>query len=351
MFISPRIRLKPLGQFCRRLATATGAGLQDRRIWRDESQRGGRAQRAAVARVSDELARGQAIPDALAATESYFPPLFRQMVAVGDSSGNLDHTYRRLAEHYEQMLSARRTMLGALAWPALQLGVALLTIGVVIWLSTAFNLRNIDGEPLDMFGLGLTGRRGLSLYVMMVTLAGIALLLSIEAARRGALWTRSLQRALLRIPGLGDALRTLAMARFTWALQLVLDTSMDLRKALPLALDASGNDAFSQLGPRVARNIQQGMSLYESLAETGAFPTEFLEAIAVGEQSGMLAETMQRQSKDYQQRAATALSVLARLFGGLIWLLVAALIVVLIFRVFMGHVDAINRLSQPGGGF
>jgi type II secretory pathway component PulF len=225
-----------------------------------------------------------------------------------------------------------------------------LTIGVVIWLSSVFGLKGFDGEPLDMFGLGLTGRRGLTLYVMMVTLAAIVVLLGIEAARRGALWTRSLQRGLLRIPGLGDALRTLAMARFTWALQLVLDTSMDLRKALPLALDASGNDAFSRLGPRVARNIQQGMSLYESLAETGAFPTEFLEAISVGETSGMLAETMQRQSKDYQQRAATALSVLARIFGGVIWLLVATLIVVLIFRVFSSYVDGINKLSQPGGG-
>lgn len=350
MFLSPRIRLKPLGQFCRRLATATGAGLQDRRIWRDESTRGGRAQRAAVERVSDELARGQAIPDALAATGDYFPPLFRQMVAVGDASGNLDHTYRRLAEHYEHMLSARRGLLSALAWPMLQLGMAILIIGAVIWLSSALGLKGFDGEPLDMFGLGLTGKRGLTLYVMMVTLAAIAVLLGVEAARRGALWTRSLQRGLLRIPGIGDALRTLAMARFTWALQLVLDTSMDLRKALPLALDASGNDAFRQLGPRVVRNIQQGMSLYESLAETNAFPAEFLEAISVGETSGMLAETMQRQSKEYQQRAATALSVLARIFGGLIWLLVAALIVVLIFRVFSSYVDGINKLSQPGGG-
>ncbi len=350
MFFSPRIRLKPLAQLCRRLATATGAGLEDRRIWRGEADRGGRAQREAVAQVSEQLARGQAIDDALATTGDYFPPMFHQMVAVGDASGNLDRTYRRLAEHYEQMLTARRTLWGALAWPGLQLALALTTIGVVIALSSALSLKTIDGEPLDMFGLGLTGRRGLTIYVMLITLAGIALLLTIEAMRRGMLWTRTLQNAALRIPGLGDALQTLALARFTWALQLVFDTAMDLRKALPLALDATGHDAYRALGPPIASGITRGMSLHASLAKTGAFPTELLDAIAVGEQSGTLAETMQRQSKEYQQRAEAAIGLLARIFGGVVWALVAVMIVVLILRVVTGYVGTINSLTQPGGG-
>jgi type IV pilus assembly protein PilC len=350
MFFSSRIRLKPLAQLCRRMAISTGAGLQDRRIWRDEAQRGGRAQREAVAQVSEALARGVAIDDAIDATGAYFPPLFRQMVAVGDASGNLDRTYKRLAEHYEQMLVSRRTLLGALAWPGIQLGMALLTIGIVIWISSTLNLRTLDGEPLDLFGLGLTGKRGLMLYVMLITFVGIAALLSIEAMRRGMLWTRSLQRMALRVPGIGDALQTLAMARFTWALQLVLDTSMDLRKALPLALDATGHETYLQLGPRVARNIQDGMTLQMALADTGEFPVDLLEAISVGEQSGMLAETMQRQSKEYQERAAMAIGILARILGGVIWAAVAVLLIVLIFRVYMGHINDINRLSQPGGG-
>jgi type II secretory pathway component PulF len=350
MFLSPRIRLKPLAQLCRRLAIATGAGLEDRRIWRDEAQRGGRAQREAVGQIGEALAKGESIDDALAAGGNYFPPLFQQMVAVGDESGNLDRTYRRLAEHYEHLLAARRTLLGALAWPGIQLALALLTIGVVIAVSSWLNVKDLDGQPLDLFGLGLTGRKGITIYVMLIILAAIAALLTIEAMRRGMLWTRGLQNLALKIPGIGTALETLAMARFTWALQLVFDTSMDLRKALPLALDATGHHAYRSLGPRVARNIGQGMTLYSALAETGAFPVDLLEAISVGEQSGKIAETMQRQSKDYQERAAAAIGMLARILGGIIWVAVAMLIIVLIFRVFNNYVGMINTLSQPGGG-
>jgi type II secretory pathway component PulF len=348
MFLRPRIGLKPLGQLCRRLATATSAGLDDRRTWRDESQRGNRAERAAAARVSQALARGDSITDALATTDDYFPALFRQVVAVGDHTGQLDRTYKRLAEHYESMLAARRTLLGALAWPAIQLAIAAATIAVVIFLSTALKLTGLDGQPLDVFGLGLTGSAGLTAFLSFVIAACIAALLFVQAWTRGMLWTRALQRLALKLPGVGGAMRTLALARFAWALQLVLDTPMDLRKALPLALDATGNATYQDLGPRVARSIGQGATIHSALAETGEMPRELLEAIAVGEQTGMLAETMERQSRDYQQRAITAMGILARVFGGVVWVMVAVLIVTLVVRVVMGYATMLNDLSKPG---
>lgn len=346
MLLSPRIGLKSLAQLCHRLATATSAGLDDRRIWRSEADRGGRAQREAVRQVSDALARGESIAAALAPTGEYFPGMFRQIVAIGDASGQLDNAYKRLAQHYDHMLAARRALRSALAWPLIQLSVATLTIGFVIWISATLRLRNADGEPLDMFGLGLTGTSGLVTYILIVLGVIIGAWLLLRATRRGALWTQATQRAALRVPGMGDAFKTLALARFTWAMQLVLDTSMDLRTALPLALEASGNAAFARLGPEVARSIQSGMTLYEALAVAGDFPADLLDAISVGEQSGMLAETMQRQAKEYEERSATAINLLGQTLGYLVWALVAGLIILLIFRVFSTYVGTINSLTR-----
>lgn len=347
MFFSPRIRLKPLANLCRRLAVSTSAGIQDRKIWRDEAARSRGREQAVLSQVSDSLSRGETISDALNKTGEYLPRMFKQIVAIGDASGRLDHAYKRLAEHYEQSIATQRMFLTALAWPMIQLGIALFVIGVVIWISSFLKLKTLDGEQLDMFGLGLVGSKGLALYIAFITLAIIAVVFVIEASRRGMLWTRQLQRNLLRLPAIGGAVQTLALARFTWSLQLILDTSMDLRKALPLALDATGNDYYRGLGPQVASNIQRGMTLTASLADTGAFPADLLDAIAVGEQTGMLSETMQRQSVEYQRRAALAISIIAQVFGYLIWALVAAMIVVLIFRVMGPYIGMIEDLSKP----
>jgi type II secretory pathway component PulF len=217
----------------------------------------------------------------------------------------------------------------------------------LIWVTAAFHLTDIHGQPLDMLGLGLRGTSGLAILMGVVVAAMLAVMWLIEAGRRGAAGTRSLLAWATRIPLVGEPLATLAIAQFTWALQLVIDTPMDLRQALPLALDATGNDHYSRLGPQVARRVEQGATIQEALAETGAFPSDVLEAIRVGEQTGMLAETMQRLARDYQERAAAALAILAQAIGYFIWALVGVLIIVLIFRLFNMYLDPIRELSDP----
>ncbi|MBX3432389.1 MAG: type II secretion system F family protein [Pirellulales bacterium] len=345
MFFSPRIRLKPLAQLCHRLATATAAGLEDRRIWQSESERGGSSQQTRVAAVAERLARGQAIPEALAAAGDYFPPLFRQMVAVGETSGNLDRTYKQLAEHYDRTLAARRELLQRLAWPAFQLGMALFVVGLLIWIMGILPVNKTgSGTQFDMLGLGLVGNSGLIVYLNILIVTGIAALLVLESARRGMLWTRGVQQWALRLPVIGGALKTLALARLTWALQLLFDTPMDLRSALPLALDATGNEYYAKHGLDVTRSVQGGATLHQAFARTGVLPRDLLDAIAVGEESGSLVETMRRQSREYQERAAAALGLLAQLFGYALWLGVAVLIIVLIFRIYSQYMGVINSV-------
>jgi type II secretory pathway component PulF len=348
MFLSPHIRLKPLVELCHRLSISTSAGIQDRKIWQQEADRGGAAQRAVVGLVRDSLARGDSIADALTKTGEFFPPLFRHLVAVGDASGQLDRTYKRLGQHYDHVLAARRAFWGALAWPAIQLAISVFVIGLLIYVLGA--VQPAGSQAYDPLGFGLIGTRGLVIYLNVVILMAIAVLLAVESARRGARWLRALERVAMRLPLVGSAFETLALARFTWALQLVLDTPMDLRKALPLAFDATANARYSQHGPAVARAIGGGMTLHAALASTGAFPRDFLDAVHVGEQSGMLVETMRRQADNYQERARAALSILAQLLGYIVWALVAGLIIVLIFRLYGSYIGTINSLSQPGGG-
>ena len=345
MFFSSRIHLKPLTQLCHRLAMSTDAGLEDRKIWRDEAERGSAAQRCQVAKIRDAVAAGQSVTEALPTTGNFFPNLFRSMVEVGETGGRLGRTYRRLAEHYDKTLTARRAFLGRLGWPLFQLTMALLIIGLLIWVMGLSIINKSATDPqIDMLGFGLIGTPGLIKYLNGLVLIAIVGLLLFEAVRRGALWTRPLQRGVLAIPVLGGALKTLALARFTWALQLVLDTPMDLRRALPLALDASGNDYFARHGRLVAQRIEQGLDIHSALAATGAFPVELLDHIAVGEESGQLVETMERQSAEYQEKAGVAISVLAQMAGYVVWLIVAGFIITMVFRLFSFYTQQLNSL-------
>ncbi len=345
MFFSPRISLKALSQLCYRLATATNAGIQDRKIWSDEAGRGSSAQRQVAAKVRDELALGNSIADAMQKSGEFYPPLFRKMIEVGQVSGRLGEIYKRLGKHYERVLSARRAFWQRLIWPMLQLGIALFVIGILIYVLGILPINNTaEGTQVDMLGWGLVGTAGLIKYLNILLLLGVAIFFVVESVRRGATWARKLHSLTLQIPVLGDALKTLALAKFTWAMQLVLDTPMDLRQALPLALQATGIDTYSRHSQDVVDRIQRGLSMTQALASTGEFPSDLLDNIAVGEESGRLVETMQRQAEEYEERSGTAIALIAQFAGYAIWVLVAVFIIVMIFRLFSFYVNTINSL-------
>lgn len=342
---SSRIRLKPLAQLCHRLATATNAGIQDRKIWTDEAERGSTKQREVAAGIRDQLARGQTMTDALRQTNDYFPTMYRQMVEVGEISGRLGDIYKRLGRHYDRMLASRRLFFGKLMWPVFQLGMALLVIGILIFMMGMIpNNQRAGAGQIDILGWGLVGSSGLFKYITILIILAICGLLLFQWLRNREDWIKALMRVLVSWPIIGKAVKTVAIAKFTWALQLVLDTPMDIRKALTLAFNATNNGYFSQHLPKVLQQIERGQSITQSLAGTGIFPSDFLDTFAVGEESGRLVEAMQRASEDYEERAASAISIIAQFAGYAIWLVIAMFIIFMIFRIFSFYLDTLQSV-------
>lgn len=342
MLFSSRIGLRELAQLCRRLSTGLEAGVDIRRVWARE--RGGYvspALRRQLDCVVEAINRGESVSDALAETGSYFPRLFLELTEVGEHTGKLAEVLRRLADHYDHQLRLRQAFMAAITWPILQLIAALAVIGLVIYI-TAFLPPMPNGKPLDILGFGLVGGQGVLVYLMLIgfVVAGIAI--TVQAIRRGMVWTRPIQLALTRVPGLGKPIETLALAQFSWTMYVTLESGMDLLRALPLCLRATGNARYTDHTTDVLQEIRAGSEITHALADTKAFPSMFLDSVRVGEESGRLPETLALVSEQYQDQAKRAMAALTVIGGFLVWALVAGLIIMVIFRVasvYLGILD------------
>lgn len=340
MLPAARINLKDLAGLCRRVAIGVESGIDDRKIWAREADRGSGRLQQELRAVGDAVSRGQSITDAMAQAGDVFPPLVHDMVTVGETTGHLADVFRRLAEHYEHQLQLRRALLAGLVWPLTELALAVAVVGLLIWIMGVLG-------GVDILGWGLVGTKGLAVYVTGVGLAAAAVGGLLYAIRRGALWTRPLQHAALHLPAVGRCLRTFAMARFTWTLQLTLDVGMDLRRALPMAFTSTGNDYYARHAADTVADITAGCAVHETLRHTGALPVELLDAVEVAEESGRLTESLKRLSSQYAEQARTALATLSVVGGYLIWALVAAIIIALIFRLASFYLGTINELANP----
>jgi len=317
------------------------AGIDERTICAREVKTAyGFAARRRLATISEIVNQGGTLSEGLAATGDYFPPLLREMVDVGEQSGHLGEVLKQLANHYQNQVTLRRNFLASIAWPAIQLFLAIAIIGFLIWIMGAINGSN--PRPVDPLGFGLMGNDGLAKYAAFVVIVGITLALVIRAVSRGMLWTRPLQRFVLLIPKIGPALQTIALARLAWVMSQTMNTSMEVRRALKLSLRSTRNARYIDRIERIDAQIAAGNSIYEAFCEAGGFPADFLESIHVGEKSGNLVESMAHVSELYQDQARAALSVLSTVAGFAVWLVVAAIIVSLIFRLAFFYLGVLN---------
>lgn len=341
MFLPPRLSAKELGELSHRLAVETESGIDIRRTWKREAASARGRVRGDFQQVSDAVNRGETLSEALAGTGQLFPPLFREIVDVGEKTGTLGRVFHRLSAHYRKLVEMQRMFLMAIAWPMIQLTLAIFVIGLLIWILGMIATRN-HGEPIDILGFGLIGNRGLLIYTNFIIAVGLCFAGLVVAFRRGVFWIRPLQHLAMKVPALGGSLAKLALARLTWALHLTMNVEMDLRQLVPLVLRATGNEYYIQHTEQATQLVATGHPLHQAFAATGAFPADFIDALEVAEESGAVVESMERLSKRYEDEAQSALKMLTVLAGVAVWLLVMGLIILLIFRIAGFYVGTIN---------
>lgn len=335
MFLSSHITGKRLADLCHRLATGLAAGVDLRKVWKRETENARGGCREPFRAIQIDLERGETFATALQKTDKLFPRLFREMVGVGERTGQIAEVLQKLSHHYQVRHDLSRSFLALLAWPLLQLAAAVLIIGLLIWILGAIGATSLDGEPLDPLGLGLVGGNGALVFFGIVFAAVFAIAALVAAMRRGVFWMAPVQRFVTRLPGVGDAIQKICLANLSWTLHLLLNVEMDLRQLVPLVLRATGNDFYIQHSRQMVADVAAGQPLHLAFANSMAFPPAFLDALAVAEESGQISESMARLSKQYESEAESAMKWLSVFAGAAVGIMVAAIIIWMIFRLYV----------------
>jgi type II secretory pathway component PulF len=333
-----RIRTGALIQLLRRVGTAHRAGVDLRTIWQKEAQHGPPGVRQQAAVVRGRLDAGNSLTEGLRACGDYFPPLARDLVEVGERTGRLDDVFAGLAEHYEHLLGLQRAFLIGISWPALQLTAAVFVIGLLIWVMGI--IPAAGGQRTDILGFGLVGTSGLIKYLLCVGVVAAGITILVLSVARGRLAAGPM-RLLMSVPVIGGCLRTSGLSRLAWTLSLALDSGVDARRAMSLALRATQNAYYTSQMRVVDDAITAGHEFHEALRATGLFPDEFLHALETAELSGTEAESMQRLAQEYRDRAKSAAKILTVAASFAVWGLVALILVALIFRLAFFYLNTI----------
>jgi type IV pilus assembly protein PilC len=340
MVLSKQLSLSDLIVLCRAMRHNLDAGLTLRDVFRQQSKRGSPAVRPIAERICTAVESGESLEDALKSERSHFPPLFLSLASVGENTGNLPEIFGELERYFILQQRLWRNFMGQIAWPVLQLFAAIFVIaGMILVLGL---VAPSGTKPFDPLGLGLSGPSGAMTFLMIAfgTIGGLLALyyLATQVLKQQAL----VDGILLRVPVLGPTLRALAMMRFCLALRLTLETGMSVASALRLCMRATGNGAFVGQTSTVVEAVKAGEDLTTSLTHTGLFPEEFLHILSVAEEGGRVTEVMRNQADYYQELAARRMTILTMAAGACVWVTVAILIIIVIFRIALTYIGMLD---------
>ncbi len=280
--------------------------------------------------VVDHVRSGGSLADALKAQGNYFPPHFADMIEGGEKSGRLDRVLDRLAEYYQQMADFRAIFKNSIRCPMVQLCLAIVIIGLLIYLPSVLLPANPDRH--DLIGIGLVGARGLTIYLMIVA-AGFAMASAVYfLARNGYLRVPGDWAAY--IPKFGRTLMVFAEARFVQTLSQGIESGVNASSAVDLAFRSAGTRKFASQAESAKKSIEAGRDMHTVLGETGLFQGDTLEVVEPGEASGRLAEVLDKHFRYLKSQVKSSMATLTYLASALIWFTIAAVLVLIIFRVF-----------------
>jgi len=296
------------------------------------------------------VVEGRRLADAMAREPKSFPPLYRAMVAAGESSGTLPHILERLANLLERQAQVRGKVLSTLAYPII---LAIFAAFVVFALMIFVVPKVVEqfegvGQELPFLTRAVIGLSDfLSNWWWALLLVGAGLVFLAGRALKEEGIRLKFDSALLRLPLIGRLIRDLHAARMARTLSAMVASRLPLLEGLNLTTQTVHNRVLRKASAEIAENVRTGGSLSGALRRAGVFPPLLVYLAASGEASGRL-DMMLERAADYLERefdafTATALSLLEPA----IIIVMGAVVAVIVLSILL----PILQLDTLAGGY
>ena len=305
LFRKNRVTQSDVAVFTQELATLLKAGLPlDRCLEILIGLSASEPVRQLMVQVREDVRGGAALSTAMEAQRGVFSRFYLNMIRAGEAGGALDVVLQRLTEFMERSKELRETVKSALMYPAILIGVALLSVVILLmWVVPQFSqMFEESGKALPLptqivIAAGDTVRN----YWWAMVLGGVGIYAWFSNQMREPSSRYKWDRRLLALPLVGDLVRKLEVARFSRTLGTLIGNGVTLLTALSIVKDTLSNTVMSEGLGVVTAHLKEGKGLGKPLMNTGLFPKLAIHLVMVGEETGKLQEMLIRIADIYDR--------------------------------------------------
>jgi len=335
-------KIKPLdiALFTRQMATMMKAGvplLQSFDIISEGVDN--QNMRKLVEEVKQEVAAGNSFANSLRKKPLYFDELYCNLVDSGEQSGALENLLDRVATYKEKTESLKAKIKKAMTYPIAVVIVALivsaiLLIKVVPQFQAVFSGFGAELPAFTMMVIHMSEFLQAWWFLVLIAIFGFSFSIR-EVHRRSKKFRDGFDRAVLKLPIVGDILYKSAVARYARTLSTTFAAGVPLVDALDSVSGATGNVVFKEAVNKIKQDVSTGMQLNFSMRATGVFPAMAIQMTSIGEESGALDTMLDKVASFYEEEVDNAVDNLTTLMEPLIMAVLGVLVGGLIIAMYL----------------
>lgn len=292
---------------------------------------------------------GVAFSTALASYPNLFDAVTLSQIRVGERSGTLVDTFKRLAASRNRMREIRRDLVKKLAYPLMLtvIGSGLIAF-LLLYVIPVFEKTYADaGVELPWITQCLIFLGGLAQRYVLWAVAGVILAATaVKQIRKNGELAARMDRRLITMPWIGKWLRDIAVLQVMDVLNNLLNAGFTLADALHETADSVGNRAVARGVRNLHRAVQRGERFSRELEnQEGLFPPLVHQLVLVGESTGRLADSTQEICEHLRSEIERKTSLMVGALEPLLTIALAIAIAVILLAIYLPMFDMVHTIS------
>ncbi|MFH1776399.1 MAG: type II secretion system F family protein [Candidatus Omnitrophota bacterium] len=344
-----RVKQRDLIMFTMHMATLLNAGVPLLTGLSDlESDSSDKNMQSLLGDVRRQIETGATFAESLELHKGIFSPLYISSVKSGESTGNLNVVLEGLAAYLEWQEDLKKKIKEAATYPII-LGTALLGLGILLIarvvpvFEKVFTEINID-LPLITKIIIITSRLFQQFWLLLLFIV-IGVVVGIKLYGKTVNGRYKIDRYKLRIPVFGSLIHKVILSRFAHTMSMGINSGVSVIKCLEISAEVAGNAYVKKAIDSCQDNINIGKKISESMAETGVFPVLVLRMVSVGEQAGVLGESLDKVNSFYDREIPDTIRAIFAIIEPMMIVIMGVMVALIALSIFLPLVKIVESIG------
>ena len=295
-----RIPRRDVGLFVRQLGTLLQAGIPlDRSLSNIIEQTENEYLAKALIEIRSGIIEGATLSDSMKKHPAIFPPLYHNLISVGEKTGTYESSLLRLADLEEANESLKRKVTSALFYPIIMLvllGAIMVFLLAVVFPQIKQLFVQMDAElPLiTKIVLGISDTLTSIPWVMGIIAVISAVVYVFQRWKATDEGREIYERFKLKLPIVGPLNRKVVLARFSRNMGVMLENRVPLITALQVISQVVEHRTFELEIKEAIEKIKEGSKLTDGFRDSTIVSQMMMGMLSAGEASDTVPDMVNR---------------------------------------------------------